>query len=423
MLRSNRWQNHRQGSLGGMLSIVAVGMIAETASCRPDQHQDTHAGSASVAAAPSVSVDVRTNPSAQPAQAPSSSSPKRETSVDPVRVVGSGESCAASRWKNARARRADKTMFDIEFRDFGTHNDALRSAAFSLDGSLLYACGDEPPLEIWSGSCPGRVASVPIKATLCALSPSPISNAVAVTNREVSGVSLILPDGTALRSLDAGGKRIGARSVAFSSDGTLVAAGDDYGSIFVWPSDGSSSPRVLSGHTSRVVALVFAAGGRQLVSGGGDGTIRFWDIESGSSFRILTRGGPQTIIFSLALTHDGRGLIVGESLSPAKNQVTRLDVATGEVVWSKPVHNDYIYAVDVSNDGTMVASGGADNRIVVRDGNSGELLFSMEHRSRVNDVGFSPDGRFLVSASGNGQIGGVPGPDNSLRIWKLPEKP
>ncbi|KJK40084.1 hypothetical protein UK23_40395, partial [Lentzea aerocolonigenes] len=70
--------------------------------------------------------------------------------------------------------------------------------------------------------------------------------------------------------------------LAFSPDGTLVAAGTTDDVIRVWDVRDARNPQlraVLHGHTERVWGVAFAPDNRTLVTSGVDRTVRVWDID------------------------------------------------------------------------------------------------------------------------------------------------
>jgi WD40 repeat protein len=64
-----------------------------------------------------------------------------------------------------------------------------------------------------------------------------------------------------------------------------------------------------------------------------------------------------------------------------------------------------------SPDGEVFAAGGDENKIIVRDLLTGEVVSELKgHKGQINALAFSPDGKTLVSASS----------DRSLRLWHVP---
>jgi WD40 repeat protein len=93
-------------------------------------------------------------------------------------------------------------------------------------------------------------------------------------------------------------------AVAFSRDGTVVAAGDGYGGVELWdPNTGKQLPdSPLRGNTKMILSVAFGLA-HQMVSGGGL-TVRLWDTATGQP-----TAAPQTgsdTITSVAVSPDGR---------------------------------------------------------------------------------------------------------------------
>jgi WD40 repeat protein len=69
-------------------------------------------------------------------------------------------------------------------------------------------------------------------------------------------------------------------ALAFSPDGTLLAAGDGDNSIVVWEVGTGQMRARFSGHKIGTMALKFSPDGRMLASGGEDRTVRLWELSS-----------------------------------------------------------------------------------------------------------------------------------------------
>ena len=77
-------------------------------------------------------------------------------------------------------------------------------------------------------------------------------------------------------------------SVAFSSDGNILASGSADDTIRLWNTDTGTHIRTLSGHTSAVRGVAFSPDGNTLASGSADNTIRLWNIDTGTHIRTLS---------------------------------------------------------------------------------------------------------------------------------------
>jgi WD40 repeat protein len=75
-----------------------------------------------------------------------------------------------------------------------------------------------------------------------------------------------------------GGFGVQARTLAFSLDGRLLAAGTSDGAVQFWDVATGTVRGRCPGHRNAVTALAFAADGKALVSGGADTTALVWDV-------------------------------------------------------------------------------------------------------------------------------------------------
>src|SRR5262249_45029645 len=97
------------------------------------------------------------------------------------------------------------------------------------------------------------------------------------------------------------GPRRSWRSLAYSRDGRLLAAGAADGSISLW--DDRGRERSLRGHLRHVVDLAFSADGRRLASAGWDEVVKVWDVTTG--LELLTLRGHDGFVHGVAFSADG----------------------------------------------------------------------------------------------------------------------
>lgn len=94
-----------------------------------------------------------------------------------------------------------------------------------------------------------------------------------------------------------------------------------------------------------------------------------------------------------------------------------LNLNLGEELWSAEAHNYGVTAVEISPNGTLMASAGNDNSVHVWDVATNKKIYTFgAYDNKVNDLAFSPSGNRLVSVSG---VPRAPVEDYALRTWDL----
>ncbi len=102
-----------------------------------------------------------------------------------------------------------------------------------------------------------------------------------------------------------------AFALAFSPDGSLLAAGDRLGRLLLWDTAKPRVPRILNGHTWTIYGLAFTPDGRRLVSAGADGTSRVWDVEAMRELHVFE--WHKSWVTCLAMSPDGLTVATGSA--------------------------------------------------------------------------------------------------------------
>ena len=193
-------------------------------------------------------------------------------------------------------------------------------------------------------------------------------------------------------------------SVAFSPDGTLLASGSIDSKVNLWDVTTRTKIATLEGHADRVSSVAFSPDGTMLASGGGhrlnnrDFRILLWDVTTRT--KIATLEGHADGVNNVAFSSDGEILASGSE----DGTVKLWDVATRTKIATFEGHADRVRSVAFSPDGTMLASGDSFGKVKLWDVVTRRNIATFEHGRFVSSVAFSPDGTILASGSVDGYV-------------------
>ena len=192
-------------------------------------------------------------------------------------------------------------------------------------------------------------------------------------------------------------------SVAFNTDGTLLATGSADKTCEIWSVPDYTPIKELTGHASGVKFIVFTPDKKYLLTAGGN-TIRVNNAETFDYIRPVK--GPATFIWSFAYIQPKNEVIMGSY----DKFIRSSDVSTGKQISSTGGHEKSVLAVACSPDFKLFASGSLDETIKIWDAQNDSVLQTCTgHGGNIYDVAFSPDSKHIFSASN----------DNSVRVWDV----
>lgn len=197
--------------------------------------------------------------------------------------------------------------------------------------------------------------------------------------------------------------RFSAWSAAFSPDGQLIAVPMGFGVIGILRAQDGSLVRMLVGHKRRIEWVAFSPDGRFLASGDDGKEIRLWSLTTGETVQRF----PCRLCGRAAFSPDGRWLAFGY-----ENTIKIWEIETGQERTIPTGQHAYVYSVDFSDDGQLIASSGFTDGTVKAWRVSDEVgLFTIKEQTSFASVNFSMGGLLLASAT----------PDGVIKLWRLPE--
>lgn len=325
------------------------------------------------------------------------------------------------------------------------HTGQVIKADFSSSGKYIASGGYDRVLRLWDAQSGELIREFPEQAgVILSLKISPDESFIVTgagdetpfgTSEDKIDRLLRIYDleaGTLIKSIIPASGYI--RTVDISHDNQKIATGtwdsQSGGTIRIWDVKSGEELDRFFAHTTSITAVEFNPDSSMIASGAWDNTLQIWEIERGIPVEVFT--GFTNRILDIAYSQDGHYILTSHGDIGDDEYNPKVDNPDEPVIWYWDLvnrakilelegHGDWIWAVDVSDDGLYIASGGGplrkptavegkpaptmDTLIHLWDGNTGELLKTLDgHSFTVDSIEFLPDNQHLLSAGWDGQI-------------------
>jgi len=206
--------------------------------------------------------------------------------------------------------------------------------------------------------------------------------------------------------------------IAYSKDGQSMAVACEDRVVRIYDGKTKVLRQSLKGHTTPVYAVVYSSDAKKLVSCSGvwnksqkPGEIIIWDLAKGTAEGTMQ--GPPGGLSWVTFSPDEKTLysVGGDGTIRMWDLATRREIKVVSGHNNRPVRRIYF-----TPDGKFLASAGLDGTVRFWEPkNLQEVRQILAHPDGVGTLAFSPDGKYLITAS----RAGAPPTPGVIKVWDL----
>jgi WD40 repeat protein len=302
----------------------------------------------------------------------------------------------------------------------GTRQGEVRAAAFSPNGHRMVSGGRDGTLKIWdadTGSPVGAPMGEPSPSedyshVITSVAFSPDGNQLVAGGNDGPGGTVVLWDLTAGRSVKLPfdpvpplGADAHVKSVVFSPNGALIAAGGDDGAVRLWNAHNHQPVATMRPSPPyQIWSVAFSPDNRQVVSAAGDdnNSVQLWDVDPPGPTGPAMVGRAGFPLYSVSFSPDGRSII-----SASNDGTVRVwDVATRRSIAVMSGDENPVLSVALAHNHPWIVSGDTGGTVRFWDSVTHQPIGvpPSGNHNWVSSLAFNPDDTRVLSGSRDGNL-------------------
>ena len=300
--------------------------------------------------------------------------------------------------------------------NLGRHSNAVNSAIYSPDGNQIVTTSRDSTAKIWSAGTPSEKAAdgkllIELKGHsgwVNSAAYSPDGKYIVTASFDTTAKIWDAATGKMLRELR-GSHTSFVYSAIYSPDGKNIATICEDEILRIW---NAADGELIAETAGNFQSAAYSPDGKYLVTAFIDWA-KIWEVNTGGLFGELK--GNASFFFSAMYSPDGKHLLTA-CFDYSGGTVKTWNTADGklvkEFVKQPMILNLAINSPACPDDpagGKYIAIASSDRMVRIRSALDEKLVREFKHADWINTVDFSPDGKYLVTASRN----------DTARIWDI----